>query len=448
MKLAVAVLVTAAGFGAAHHFNRARAVPLSIRVSAERRVDIPVMVPRQEPAGLVILFSQKGGIGQRDRDLANALVDKGLIVLPVDLEKYRQKLNLAAGECMYLGSDLENLSKEAIRAVGGGSYFHPVVAGVGEGGTLAYAAAANAPVATLAGAVALDPARTLVTPLPTCPGGAVTTPDPAGGFTYALDAELPSPATLVSAAPLAGISNQPSDNAMRAKAVVVDSASGRLDAAVDAVLAIAAKDASSNELPTVDIPTTSTPSALALFFSGDGGWRDLDKAIGDEMGKQGVHVVGIDSLRYFWSKRTPREIADDTVSIIDRGDPTGKLPVAVYGYSFGADTFPLGWALLPDRIKDRIRFVGLLATQHTITFQVTVGTWLGVGGDHAVAPAIATIPRERVLCVYGEDEEDTACTDPLLAGIDILKTKGGHHFDEDYPALAKILLARMRERLS
>lgn len=445
--LVLAALVIAAGFDLALHFNWARAVPLSIRVSAERLVDIPVEVPQQDPTGLVILFSQKGGIGQRDLDLATALTNKGLIVLPVDLEKYRKKLGVADGECMYLGSDLEALSKEAIRAIGGGRYFHPVVAGVGEGGTLAYAALADAPVTTLAGAVALDPARSLVTRLPTCPGGAIPTADPAGGFTYALDAELPSPATLVSAAPLAGISTQSSDNVTRAKAIVVDSLSGRLDAAADAALAIAARDASSNDLPTFDIPASSTPDSLALFFSGDGGWRDLDKVVGDEMSKHGVHVVGIDSLRYFWAERTPQQIADDTVSIIDRADPSGKMPVAVYGYSFGADVFPFAWTLLPKRMKDRIRFVGLLATQKTITFQVTVGTWLGVGGDHFVVPAIATIPRERVLCVYGEDEHDTACTDPLLAGIQTLKTKGGHHFDEDYPALAKLLLTRMKPRM-
>ncbi len=140
-------------------------------------------------------------------------------------------------------------------------------------------------------------------------------------------------------------------------------------------------------------------------------------------------------------------MADDTVSIIEHADPTGKLPIAVYGYSFGADTFPFAWVLLPERIKDRIRFVGPLATQHTITFQVTFGTWLGVGGDHSVAPAIATIPPGRVLCVYGEDDPDTACTDPLLSGFKTLKTKGGHHFDEDYPALANILLASMRTRV-
>ncbi|MGX9182468.1 virulence factor family protein, partial [Mesorhizobium sp. BHbdii] len=146
--------------------------------------------------------------------------------------------------------DLEALSKAAIRAVGGSSYFHPVVAGIGEGGTLAYAALADAPAATLAGAVALEPARNLVTPLPTCPGGATPTPDPAGGFDYALDAQLHSPATLVSADPLADISTQSSDNVMRARAIVVDSVSDRLDAAVDAVASIAASDASSNDLPT------------------------------------------------------------------------------------------------------------------------------------------------------------------------------------------------------
>lgn len=447
-SLVLAALVVAAGLGLALHFNRTRAVPRQIRVSAERLVDVPVQLPQQDPVGLVILFSQKGGIGQRDVDLAAALVDKGLIVLPVDLEKYRKRLSAAGGECMYLGSDLEALSKAAIRATGGTSYFHPVVAGIGEGGTLAYAALADAPVTTLAGAVALEPTRSLVTPLPTCPGGAAPTPDPAGGFNYALDADLPSPATLVSAAPLAGISTQSSDNAMRAKAVVVDSVSGRLDAAVEAVVSIAASDASSNDLPTIDIPASSKPDSLVLFFSGDGGWRDLDKVIGDEMSKHGVHVVGIDSLRYFWAERTPRQIANDTVSMIDRADPSGKMSVAVYGYSFGADVFPFAWTLLPKRIKDRIRFVGLLATQKTITFQVTVGSWLGGGGDHVVAPAIATIPRDRLLCVYGEDEDDTACTDPLLAGIQTLKMKGGHHFDENYPALAKILLARMKPRMS
>ncbi|MGX7873912.1 hypothetical protein ACVDG5_015200 [Mesorhizobium sp. ORM6] len=130
--MVLAALVIAASFGLALHFNRTQAVPHKIRVSAERLVDIPVQLPQQDPLGLVILFSQKGGIGQRDLDLAAALVDKGLIVLPVDLEKYRNKLSAAVGTCMYLGSDLEALSKAAIRATGGSSYFHPVVAGIGE----------------------------------------------------------------------------------------------------------------------------------------------------------------------------------------------------------------------------------------------------------------------------------------------------------------------------
>ncbi len=421
-------------------------VPPSTRVAAERLVDIPVMMPEQDPAGLVILFSDKGGIDQRFRAFADAIVARGLTVLPVDLEPYRRKLDAADGECLYLGSDIENLAKEAIRTIQGDSYFHPVVAGIGEGGTLAYAAVADAPVATMAGAVALDPAPSLVTKLPTCPG-ATTTPGPQGGFAYALDAGLPSPATLVSETRLPGIAEPASAKVMTARNLTAGTPEARMDAAVDAIATIAAKDSASNTLPITDIPATGKPFALALFFSGDGGWRDLDMEIGNAMSTQGLHVVGIDTLRYFWSLRTPREIADDTVAIIERADPSGQLPVAIYGYSFGADTFPFAWPLLPKKIQDRIRFVGLLGTEHFITFQVTVGGWLGLGGDNAVVPAIARIPPERVLCVYGEEEDDTACTDPLLKGIETLKTKGGHHFDEDYGAMAVTLVAKLRARL-
>jgi type IV secretory pathway VirJ component len=444
-----AVVIFAAGALAATYFQPGwldRLFGAQVKVTAERLVDVPVMEPDDDPQGLVILVSGKGGPTDTDRRLAKALVARDMVVLPVDLETYRKQLDTADGECMYLGSDIENIAKEALRTIGGEDYFHPVVAGIGEGGTLAYAAVADAPVATMAGAVALDPAPSLVTPLPTCPGATTTKVD-GGGFSYALDADLPSPATLIAAQPLAGTAAPVASGPLKAVAIVEPDENKRFDAMVDSIVATAKKDASTNALPIVDIPATGKPYALALFYSGDGGWRDLDKEIGDEMATKGVHVVGIDSLRYFWSERTPQEIADEAVLMIERADPTGKLPVAIYGYSFGADTFPFAWKLLPASIQQRIRFVALLGTEDMTTFQVTVGGWLGLGGDQPVAPEIARIPPERVLCVYGEEEDDTVCTDPSLAAIEKLKTEGGHHFDEDYVGLAAKLLAAMQKRL-
>ncbi|MEE9877952.1 MAG: hypothetical protein PBU97_16320 [Stenotrophomonas maltophilia] len=46
-----------------------------------------------------------------------------------------------------------------------------------------------------------------------------------------------------------------------------------------------------------------------MFVSGDGGWAGLDKDVASSLNEHGVAVVGIDSLRYFWSERTPKGFA-------------------------------------------------------------------------------------------------------------------------------------------
>ncbi len=35
------------------------------------------------------------------------------------------------------------------------------------------------------------------------------------------------------------------------------------------------------------------------------GWRDLDREIGENLQKEGIPVVGVDALRYFWNERQP-----------------------------------------------------------------------------------------------------------------------------------------------
>jgi type IV secretory pathway VirJ component len=50
----------------------------------------------------------------------------------------------------------------------------------------------------------------------------------------------------------------------------------------------------------------------------------------------------------------------------------------------------------------------------------------------------------RALCVYGEDDDETMCTQPEAKALQIVKLSGGHHFDGDYPSLARLILARAR----
>jgi len=56
---------------------------------------------------------------------------------------------------------------------------------------------------------------------------------------------------------------------------------------------------------------------MAIVLSGDGGWRDLDKTIAEDLQRQGVPVVGWDSLRYFWSRKTPEQTARDLAAVME-----------------------------------------------------------------------------------------------------------------------------------
>jgi type IV secretory pathway VirJ component len=219
----------------------------------------------------------------------------------------------------------------------------------------------------------------------------------------------------------------------------------RVAAAVDAAASIAAQDAGTGGLPLVDLPAAGKTRAVAVFFSGDGGWRDIDKTIGEHLTRDGIHVVGLDALRYFWTDREPKTVAADFAAMLRGADPDGTLPVIVLGYSFGADLFPFSWNYLPAAIRDRIRLIALLAPSRSTSFSVSVKGWLGYGGAHAVLPQLAALPPERVLCVYGSKEVDTTpCLDPSLAGTRRLVIDGGHHFDGDYPALARRIIDEAR----
>lgn len=54
-----------------------------------------------------------------------------------------------------------------------------------------------------------------------------------------------------------------------------------------------------SDLPLIELRAAQPTDLLAIVISGDGGWRDLDKTMALALQRDGVSVVGIDSLRYF-----------------------------------------------------------------------------------------------------------------------------------------------------
>ena len=54
-----------------------------------------------------------------------------------------------------------------------------------------------------------------------------------------------------------------------------------------------------DDLPLVELPTKANSGTLALMISGDGGWAGIDKQVAEALNKEGVAVVGLNSLQYF-----------------------------------------------------------------------------------------------------------------------------------------------------
>ncbi|GLS43119.1 virulence factor family protein [Methylobacterium brachythecii] len=446
--IGAAVVLLGLGLLWLHPWAPDAAPVLPERIASSHFEDVLVEAPASTPVGLAAILSGAGGTGETERQLGAALRARGFIVLQLDLETWRKAIDRDTTPCIRPIVDIELLAKEAQRSLKGQNYLRPVLVGVGEGGTLTEAILSRTFAATLGGGVALDPAERLVTARPICDDKAPVAdplPSPEGGFTYPLPLRTQAQLTVLSAAQLP-VSEA---SAPGAGPFVIDrhpepEPRFRLGAAVNAVSAIAAQDAGPGGLPLVDLPALGKTRAVAVFFSGDGGWRDIDKTIGEHLTREGIHVVGIDALRYFWKDREPQTVAADIAAMLKDADSSRTLPVIVLGYSFGADLFPFSWPYLQASVRDRVRLIALLAPSRSTGFSVSVKGWLGFGGEHPVLPQLAALPLDRVLCVHGSKEHDSPCLDPSLAAARRLLIDGGHHFDGDYPALARRIIEEAR----
>jgi len=201
-------------------------------------------------------------------------------------------------------------------------------------------------------------------------------------------------------------------------------------------------------IPVVEVPVSKASDTVTIFYSGDGGWRDLDRTVAGEMAALNYPVVGVDVLRYFWEHKTPEQAAADmSATMTYYRQHWGTKSFVLAGYSFGADILPAVYNRLPAQDKDSVELLVLLALANTADFEIHVSGWLGQsGGEQPLAPELAQIPKTKILCIYGKDEiAETACTSLKNSAATILELSGGHHFDKDYPKLTRQILDVYRQ---
>ncbi|QGZ64539.1 virulence factor family protein [Paraburkholderia acidisoli] len=407
-------------------------------VPGGRYGEVAVTKPTGEMRGFAVLFSADKHWSAADQTRATALAHHGALVVGVDTEQYATKLAADKTEkCHNLYSDAEALSHQLERQQGSSAYYAPIAIGSGEGALIAQRMLAQAPANTMAGSVSLDPTEKLDARFAPCAA------DPTLSRGHGLPGFFEQGVTTKDAhvaAPLQAFAPGTPD-ADKLVALTANHLRVQTESEDDV-----------SDLPLVELPAAHPSDMLAVVISGDGGWRDLDKTIAEALQKQGVSVVGWDALRYFWSEKTPAQTSHDLARVLKTYSARWHTQhIALVGYSFGADVMPFAYNRLPDALRAKVSYMSLLGFAPDADFQIRVTGWLGMpASDQALKarPEIAKVPPSIVQCIYGAEETETLCPSLANTGINVVKTKGEHHFDGDYNALAGKIIEGWKKEIA
>jgi type IV secretory pathway VirJ component len=472
---AIASAAAAAGAGPAAAAG-ARPAPVAAddadaHLPAGRFGTVTVYIPEGQPESVAIFLSGDGGWELGVINMAHALRDLGAVVIGADTAKYLASLGQAAqrpdAPCQMIAADFEALSHQVQKEIGMREYHVPVLIGYSSGATVVYAALAQSPPGTFAGALSLgfcadqdfagaalcpgaglhyspgrqrelvlEPAAHLRQPWIALQGqkDQVCSPGAVDEF-----ASLAANAEVVRL-PLVGHGFSVERNWMPQ----FRAAYARLAAPVETA---PLRPPEVGDLPVTEVPAEGHSDEFALLLTGDGGWAGLDQELAARLAANGVPTVGLNSLKYFWTQRTPEETARDVARLMSHYLAAwNRQRVLLIGYSFGADVLPFVVNRLPAQLRTHVASVSLLGIDSNASFEVSVAGWIGSeGGGRPTLPELASLTRVRVLCIYGEGESDSICPG-LPASPDIVREQvgKGHHFSGEYATLAERILAFAR----
>lgn len=433
---------------------------LARSVSHGRFQNIPVRLPSGEAQRFVLWFADGLDAAQRKARI-DALVADGAMVATVEVAALERDLRGDGGACAFSSGDVENFSRFVQAYYRMPSYRLPLLLGDGEGAALAYAIAAQGGGSLFAGALAVDFCPRLALPRALCPSGALRLVTARDGRSAQLQ---PAPLSLpwLVAAPHANSHDaQCPASASDAFVAAIPQArrfarDARGDAAPGlraALVSLGAQGHVSAPLPPADLkglPLTEIGAgaggnrdSFAIFVSGDGGWAGFDQSVAERLAKAGVPVVGIDSLRYFWSPRTPQGFAADLDRIVRYYCAQWRRPrVLLIGFSQGADVLPAAYNRLSSPSRDAIALTALISVGEKAEYEFHLSNWIG-SSDRGlpIAPELARMPAARTLCLYGADDGDALCPKLPAAAARVEKLPGDHHLDGDYDGVAARLLS-------
>lgn len=439
-------------------------------VSHGRFEGVHIYHPNGAPRQFVLFLSGDGGWAQPNDTIARLLATQGALVAGIDDRRLIAALERDPASCVFPDGDLENLSHFLQAYYHLPTYLTPVLAGYSAGSSLAYAIAAQSPRGIFSSVLTLGFSPDMDLKKPLCRGEGVHFTQLANQRVVRLlpSAELGVPWVNLTGDRDTTCPPKPAQEFMahvhEAQMVLLPQVDHhfvdprqwqpQLIAAYTTVTAgsratLPAAPSSLADLPVIEVKATgSAPAGLedlyAVMLSGDGGWAGIDKEVAAQLSAQGISVVGFDSLRYFWSVRTPAGLASDLDRLIRfYATHWHKGRVLLVGYSQGADVLPFALNRLPAATHSQVALTALIGPGHQAAFEFHLTNWIGSAGGLPIRPEADQLAGAGTLCLYGKGENDSLCPELPASHAQVIQLPGGHHFGGDYAGLARLILQRV-----
>ena len=453
-------------------FGISRATAISRPSGAEvlahgRFKHVEVFRPPGEVKHFALLMSGDGGWSSRLAKIAGALSAEGTLVAGIDTSELFADLEKDGGSCVSPDGDLENLSHYVQAYYKVPTYFTPILIGHSAGATLAYTSLAQAPAGIFGGALTLSFCVDLDLRKPLCQAQGLRYTPLRRGARLLPPAQLHAPwialhGTQDHVCPIS-----------EARSFVAHTQGARLvelphightyrgtdwipqfKAAFQSIVStqvaqrLPVPPADLADLPVVEVEATAgtgvpgSSDSFAVLLSGDGGWAGIDKQVAALLADRGVPTAGLDSLRYFWSARTPAGLAQDLDRIVRYyAFHWKKKKALLVGYSQGADVLPFAVNRLPPATRSLIHMTTLIGLSESAAFEFHVTNWVGADPDGLpVRPEIDKLSSADTLCVYGDDDVESICPKVDAQHARVIKLPGGHHFGGNYVPLAQLVI--------
>jgi type IV secretory pathway VirJ component len=200
------------------------------------------------------------------------------------------------------------------------------------------------------------------------------------------------------------------------------------------------------------LPVTVKPVAgsaqhpLVLYISGDGGMKKFSVDIVNALGTKGYPVVGLNTLKYFWNKKTPKQAAADVAALLQHyGALWNNHQYLLIGYSMGADVLPFIYNHLPAPMQSQVKHLVFMSPSANTDLAVHLSDMLGKSssGDMSVPAEMNSITAKPLLLIFGKDEKDFDMKQLTISNYRYLVLPGGHHYNDDASGVVQQILSHV-----